>query len=389
MTRAETHWLARLRQKTYAVLEGGLTGDRLTNVVHSVIVCFILLSVGAVILESVPELKSVYARLFYAIELIAALFFTTEYLLRVWASVEHAPLKQHSAWRARWSYAWTPAMLVDLAAIIPFFLVYFMPDGFKVVLIFRLIRFFKLTRYSPGMRSLQEAIWQERRALLACLVILCGLVIVAASAMHMAEAKAQADKFGSIPESMWWAIITLTTVGYGDSVPVTPLGKVIASITALGGLVMLALPVGIIATSFSEVIRRREFVVTWAMVSRLPIFAEMNANTVGQLLRVMRSQLAQSGDVIIRKGEMGDRMYLIVSGSVEVLLENGPIVLGEGEYFGEEGVLMQKPREATVRALEQIRLLALDRYDLEALIEREPELKTDIDAMMVKRREQR
>jgi voltage-gated potassium channel len=377
----ETHQLARFRRKAYELLEGGLTGDKLTHLVHGVIVAFILISVTAVILESVPEFQARFASVFFTVEIIAAIFFTLEYALRLWASVEHAPLKQLSAWKARWRYALTPAMLIDLAAIIPFYLVYFVQDGFKIVLIFRLVRFFKLTRYSPGMRSLQEAIYQERRALLACLVILCGMVIVAASAMHMVEAKAQPDRFGSIPESMWWAIITLTTVGYGDAVPITALGKVIASFTALGGLVMLALPVGIIATSFSEVIRRREFVVTWAMVSKLSIFSKMNASTVAELLRVMRSQMAQAGEVIIRKNDSGESMYLIVSGSVEMILESENKILSEGDYFGEEGVLLESSRKATVRALEPTRLLALDRHDLDVILDREPHLRPEIEKM--------
>jgi voltage-gated potassium channel len=377
--------LVRLRRKTYTALEGGLVGNKLTNAIHIAIVSVILISVLAVILESVPTLHLQYGALFHAIEIVAVSLFTFEYCLRLWASVEHAPLRGKGALQARWSYARSPAMLVDLIAILPFFLAYFSPDDLKVLLIFRLMRFFKLTRYSPGMHSLKEAVMQERRALLACLVILCGLVIVAASAMHMAEASAQPDKFGSIPESMWWAIITLTTVGYGDVVPITAIGKLIASITALGGLVMLALPVGIIATSFAEVIRRREFVVTWAMISRLPIFENMHANTVGELLQVMRSQMVQTGDVIIRKGDAGDRMYLVASGRVEVILPGDNVILAEGEYFGEEGVLLNLPRRATVRALEPTRLLALDRADVEALIEREPGLKTDIDAMMHRR----
>ncbi len=368
------------------MLESGASGDQFSRIIHLSIVALIIISVVTVILETVPSLAERYGHFFFTIEIIAAFIFTVEYVLRLWAAVEHAPLKGTRPWRARWLYAQSPAMVVDLVAILPFFLALFAPDDVKVLLIFRLIRFFKLARYSPGMRSLQEAIIQEQRALLACLVILCGLMIVAAAAMHMAEGTAQPDKFGSIPESMWWAIITLTTVGYGDVVPITPMGKIVASITALGGLVMLALPVGIIATSFSDVIRRREFVVTWGMISNLPIFANMDAKVVGEVLRVMRSQLAEPGDIIIRKGDRGDRMYLVASGSVEELLVEGRELLCEGDFFGDDTVLSGEPRRATVRAVERTRLLALERGDIHALIEHEPRLNDEFNAITERRR---
>ncbi len=372
----------RVRRRTYALLEGGATGDRLSQLIHLSLVVLILISVMTVILESVPSLDARFGSIFITIEIIAAVIFTTEYVLRLWSCVEHAPLRGLSPLRARWNYARSASMVVDLIAVIPFFLVFFLPDDLRVMMIFRLIRFFKLARYSPGMRSLQEAIVEERRALLACLVILCGLMIVAAAAMHMAEATAQPDKFGSIPEAMWWAIITLTTVGYGDVVPVTVAGKMVASVTALGGLVMLALPVGIIATSFAEVIRRRDFVVTWAMITKVPMFAAMDAATIGEVLRVMRSQMAEAGDIIVRKGDHGDRMYVIASGSVELLLSTGRDIRGEGAFFGENAILGNSVRDATVRALMRTRLLALDRADFLSLIESEPTLRRHVETVL-------
>jgi voltage-gated potassium channel len=350
-------------------------------------VALIIASVVAVILESVPSLEQRFGALFQSIEIIAGIVFTVEYGLRLWSAVDHAPLGGQPPWRARWLFAREPSMLIDLLAILPFFLAFFGPDDFKVLLIFRLLRFFKLARYSPGMRSLMEAIAEEKRALLACLVIICGLMIVAAAAMHMAEGAAQPDKFGSIPESMWWAIITLTTVGYGDVVPITPLGKVVAGVTALFGLVMLALPVGIIATSFSEVIRRREFVVTWAMVAKLPIFANLDAGSVGEILRVMRSRMAEPGEVIIRRGQHEDCMYVVASGCVEELLPSGRVPLDEGQFFAEESVLSDRPSSCTVRALERTRLLALDRHDFQALMEREPQLRAEVERALASRRE--
>lgn len=379
----------RLRRRTYALLEGDAANDPLAHFVHAAIVALIIVSVAAVVLESVPSLEVRYGNLFRAVEIVAGIVFTLEYALRLWSATEHAPLRRETPLRARLLFAREPAMIVDLVAILPFFLTFFSPDDFKVLLIFRLIRFFKLARYSPGMRSLIEAIAEEKRALLACLVIICGLMIVAAAAMHMVEGAAQPDKFGSIPESMWWAIITLTTVGYGDAYPVTPLGKIVAGVTALTGLVMLALPVGIIATSFSDVIRRREFVVTWAMVARLPLFARLDAGSIAELLPVMRSRMAEPGETICRRGLHEDCMYVVVSGRVEEFTPKERLLLTEGQAFAEEAVLMDAACACTVRALERTRLLALDRHDFQALLEREPHLKAEIEAALSARRTMR
>jgi voltage-gated potassium channel len=371
--------LARARRRTYAILDGGATGDRVSQIVHLTLVTLVLVSVTVVILESVPSLDARFGKLFNAIEALVAVVFTLEYGLRLWASVEHTPLRGLAAWAARWRYARSPAMMVDLLALLPFFLIFFLPDDFRVLLVLRLLRFFKLARYSPGMRSLMDAVVQERRALLACLVILGGLVVMSATIMFKVEGLAQPDRFGTIPDAMWWAIITLTTVGYGDSVPITPLGKVVAGITALGGLVMLALPVGIIATSFAEVIRRREFVVTWSMVARVPLFRELEPGTIAEIIRVMRSQMAATGDVIVRRGDKADRMFVVETGEVELLGSGDRAVKGQGETFG-EATLGGQPSAETARALTQVRLLALDAADFHALCESDARLRDRMSA---------
>ncbi len=361
----------RWRKRTYQVLEGRVHGDGLSRIVHAALVVLVVVSVLVVILESVPSLEARYGRAFLAMEVAAAVIFSAEYLLRLWSAVEHPPLKRLGPWQARWRFAREPAMIVDLVAVLPILLTLLLPDDLKVLMIFRLIRFFKLGRYSPGMRSLLEAIAQERRALLACLIILCGVMIVAAAAMHMVESTAQPEKFGSIPESMWWAIITLTTVGYGDAFPVTPLGKVVAGLTALCGIVMLALPVGIIATSFAEVIRRRDFVITWEMVARAPLFQDMDSAQVAEIIRVMRSEMVETGEVIARKGDQAECVFVVATGSLELVGTHGRRICGAGEAVGDAAVLAGEPWEQTVRARELTRLLAIDRDDFHALAERD------------------
>jgi voltage-gated potassium channel len=171
---------------------------------------------------------------------------------------------------------------------------------------------------------------------------------------------------------MWWAIVTLGTIGYGDVVPITPLGRLVAGATIFGGLIMIALPVGIIATAFAEEIHRRDFMVTWGMVARVPLFAELNAGEIADIMRLMRAQTVEPGDAIVRRGDIAQSMYFVAAGEVEIELRDGRIRLGVGHFFGEMAVLRQSRRSATVTAVTRTSLLVLDSHDLHALMEREP-----------------
>jgi voltage-gated potassium channel len=205
-------------------------------------------------------------------------------------------------------------------------------------------------------------------------VILAGAVLVFASLLYAAEHDVQPDKLGTIPQAMWWAIVTLGTIGYGDVVPVTPLGKIIASVTIFGGLIMIALPVGIIATAFSEQIHRRDFVVTWGMVARVPLFAGLDASDIADILRLLRAQTVDAGDVIVRRGDPAHSMYFIAAGEVEIELAKRRVRLGVGHFFGEVAVLRRARRSATVQAVARTSLLVLSAEDMHALMEREPRI---------------
>jgi voltage-gated potassium channel len=365
----------RLRHRAYEVLEQAMPGDRLAQYVHAFLMFLIVLSVTAVVLESVPSLQEEFGIQFFIVEIVTIMVFTVEYALRLWASVDYPPYRHMPPFQARLRFSLTGGAIVDLLTILPFYLSLFLEGDLRVFIVFRLLRFLKLARYSPGVRSLYEAVYEERRALAACLVILTGLVIAAASVMHLVERHAQPDKFGTIPDAMWWAVITLATVGYGDVVPITPLGKVVASVTALMGLVMIALPVGIVATAFSEVIHRRDFVVTWGMIARVPLFIDLGAEEVAQIMRLLRSQMVEAGEIIVRRGDLGHSMYLIASGRVEIELADGRhAYLGDGQFFGEMAVLKSARRSATVRALQRTQLLVLDARDLRMLMASRPDI---------------
>ena len=365
-----------LRRRVYQLLEQGAAGDSMSLWVDRLLVSLILVNLVAVALQSVPDYETRYALWFGAIEILSLVVFSIEYGLRLWEAVEHGPHRHLSATRARLNYALSAAGLVDLIAVLPFWFALVVPADLRVVLVFRIVRFFKIARYSPAMRSLLDVLYRERRALFGCLVIALGTALVSAALMHLAEGGVQPDKLGTIPDALWWAIVTIGTIGYGDVVPVTALGKLIATGTIFAGLVLVALPVGIIATAFAEQIHRREFIVTWGMIARVPLFAELDAGEISDVMQLLRAQRAEAGDVIVRAGDPAHSMYFIAGGEVEIAVKGKRerLQLGVGQFFGEVAVLRRARRSATVTALTPINLLVLDAQDLHALMQRDPRI---------------
>jgi voltage-gated potassium channel len=371
---------ADLRHRLYEILEHGSVAGVAGRMVARLIVLLIMVNLAAVTLESVPSIQARYAALFTAIEAVSLIVFTIEYALRVWVAGEHGLHRHGGEWRARWRYVTSAAGLVDLLAVLPFWFAFAVPADLRVVLVFRMVRFLKLARYSPGMRSLLETLNAERRALASCFVILIGATLISAAAMHLVERHVQPEKFGTIPDAMWWALVTLSTIGYGDVVPLTPLGRVIAALTIFAGLIMIALPVGIVATAFAEQVHRRDFIVTWGMVARVPLFAGLAAADIADIMRLMRAQTAEPGDVIVRRGEPAHSMYFLAAGEVEIELKDKRVRLQAGHFFGEIAVLRRARRSGTVTAITRANLLILDAQDLHALMERDPRIAERIHA---------
>lgn len=376
----------RARATIYALLENG-TQLRAGLVLQRAIMALIVVSVLASVLETVPGLGRTWHVLFEAIEFASVFCFTTEYLLRLWSVVEDLPYRHLSPWRARLRWMASPGAIIDLAAVAPFYLNLLGLIDVRTLLALRILRFFKLTRYSPGARSLIDAIRSERAALLTCLMLIVTVALVSATLMHLLERDVQPDKFGTVPDALYWAMITLTTVGYGDAVPVTPLGKLVATVSALAGIVMLALPIGILATSFAQVIQRREFVVTWGMVARVPLFDRLNASEILDIMQYLSSVSAEPGEMIVRKGDPATSMFFIASGRVAVELPGREVSLGERQFFGESAMLKDGARSATVRAIQHTKLLVLDASDLRGLMERRPDIADAIAAVARDRRD--
>ena len=361
-----------LRDRLYELLEH----DHLPHSVGSrfvrLIVAVIVIDVLAMILASVPELDAKFGRLFTVIEVGAVVAFALEYLARLWTVVGHS-LRDMTPMRARVEYALSALGLIDLLSFLPAAVALIIGDRWVLVL-FGMLPFLKLIRYSPALRSLLAALHSERRTLFGCVVILTGAVLLFASLLYAIEHNVQQDKFGTIPQAMWWAIVTLGTVGYGDVVPVTPLGKIVSVFTIVVGFAMIALPVAIISTAFAEEVRRRDFVVTWGMLARVPLFSHLGAAEIADIMRLLRAQTIESGEVLVRRGDQASSMYFITAGEVEIDLPSQRVRLSDGTFFGEIALLHRTSRSGTVTAIRKTKLLALDAQDFHALLERVPAL---------------
>ena len=359
-----------IRRRVHALLDHG-PASRVGRMLDRALVGLIVVNLVAVALESVPALARDYHVIFASIEYVALAVFTIEYGLRIWVAREHGPHRHLTPFRARLKYILSPEGLVDLVAVLPFWFAPLLPDDLRMLQVLRIFRFFKIARYSPAMRSLLDVLYRERRALFGCIVITVGAALVSAALMHLAEGHVQPDKLGTIPDALWWAIVTVGTIGYGDVVPVTTVGKLIATGTIFLGLIMMALPVGIIATAFADQVHRRDFIVTWSMIARVPLFAGLDAGEISDIMQLLRAQVVEQYQVIVRAGEPAHAMYFIAAGEVEVALPHTHVRLGTGQFFGEVSVLRRARRSATVTALMRTNLLVLDAQDLHALMQRD------------------
>jgi voltage-gated potassium channel len=365
-----------LRDRLYELLEHDHLPYSIGSRIVQLIVSIIVIDVMAMILTSVPEFDARFGVLFTVIKVSAVVVFALEYAARLWSVAGHLPRKLSPA-QDRIEYVLSSLGIIDLLAFLPASIALIAGQRSTLAL-FGLLPFFKLVRYSPAMRSLLSAIHAERRTLLGCLVILAGAVLLFASLLYAIEHDVQPDKFGTIPQAMWWAIVTLGTVGYGDVVPVTALGKLVSVFTIIGGLTMIALPVAIISTAFADEVRRRDFVVTWGMLARVPLFSHLSAAEIADIMRLLRAQTIESGEILVRRGDAASSMYFITAGEVEIELPSQRVRLSDGTFFGEIALLHRTKRSGTVTARRKTKLLALDAQDFHALIERVPDLAAHI-----------
>ncbi|MEC7511539.1 MAG: ion transporter, partial [Pseudomonadota bacterium] len=212
-------------------------------------------NVVAMMLETVPGIPAIWQYELHIIEVVSVLIFTVEYFLRLYGSASAPNRPNHertTTWQKRWTYLKSPMALVDLMAILPFYLSVFVAFDLRILRIFRVMRILKIGRYSRSMQTLVTVLRNESHSLIAALSVLLLFTIIAATCIYYIEHAAQPDVFSSIPASLWWALVTLTTVGYGDAVPITALGKIFGGLITIMGICFYALPAGILSSSYTS-----------------------------------------------------------------------------------------------------------------------------------------
>ena len=244
-----------MRRRIYTVLTVATDGDSLSRTFDRFLLVLILLNAAAVVAASVQSLGSQYALLFRGFEIFSVAIFSVEYVLRVWTCVED-PRYSHPI-KGRMRYILTPLAFIDLLAILPFYLSFITTDLriLRILRIFRLLRMAKIARYSQTLQIFGRVLVATRTQLLLTLILMAVLLLLSSSLMYAVEQQAQPEAFSSIPAAMWWAIATLTTVGYGDIYPVTAWGKFLAALISIFGIGMFALPTGVLGAAFLEEIR--------------------------------------------------------------------------------------------------------------------------------------
>ncbi|MEO5336802.1 MAG: cyclic nucleotide-gated ion channel/potassium channel family protein [Magnetospirillum sp. WYHS-4] len=316
-------------------------------------------------LDTVDGFWGAYENAARIVEILTVVVMGADYALRI---------VQARTGSATLAYLVSPYGICDFLAVVPFVVGKMLELPADGNIVFGLMGFLKLARYSPALETLGVVVLQEIRPLASALFIMLLLALSASTALYFAERGVNPQGFGNIPQAMWWAIVTLATLGYGDVVPTTPLGKVMGAATAVLGLCMFALPASILASGFAEEMRRRSFLSTWALVAKVPFFTKLAAQQIAEIASLLRLYRSIKDEVLVREGEMGECMYFIVSGVVEVTAKHGKFVLRDGEFFGEIALLQQGPRTATVKAMTRCQLLILDARDFNRFVEHYPHL---------------
>ena len=278
-----------------------------------------------------------------------------------------------------WAYALSFRGLVDAVAAAAVPLAMMAGVNPKSAWLFGVLWMLKVVPGIPGLRQLRRVLALESGPLLSVLVIFLMVLLVASVAEHLLERDVQPAGFGSVPAALWWAVATLTTTGYGDVVPITPLGRMIAALVMICGLGVFGLWTGILATGFAAETRRDNFLKTWESVSKVPFFAALGPAAIADVTGMLRTIDLPARTMIIRKGQVGDCMYFIAAGEVEVDLPGKKVTLGNGAFFGEMALLGNNLRSANITTTRVSKLLVLDLVDFRLLMARHPDLAETID----------
>tara|TARA_B100000965_G_scaffold384960_1_gene385715 strand:+ start:398 stop:1426 length:1029 start_codon:yes stop_codon:yes gene_type:complete len=315
------------------------------NIIHQIVSSAGYLSID------IPILRTLY--------LLSIIIFAIELLLRVWVEKR-------------------VSFLLSIDGLVLVNQVFFSIYDLRILRLFRLFDIFSQSRFLLPTNTLVKTIIKQRNALLGSQIMVISILLVVSTFIYFLESSVQPDVFGSIPSTMWWGIATLTTVGYGDVVPMTDLGKLLASFTMLVGIGMFALPAAILASAYYEEIQKKNFLVSFEAIASVPLFQELPIGAVGKINEKLQVVLVSEHETIFSKGEEADSMFIIEYGKVKVEIEQ-PVYLVSGDYFGEMGLLGNAPRNATITAADDTKLLELTKSDLAELSEEHPGLFKELE----------
>jgi voltage-gated potassium channel len=238
----------------------------------------------------------------------------------------------------------------------------------------------KLAQLSPGFAQLGRVFVLEAKPLASVFALFLIILFLASALMLVTERGQQPNAFGTMPQALWWAVVTLTTTGYGDAVPQTHLGHLLGSFVMICGIATFGLSTGILATGFAAESRRRNFIQTWDLVNKVPFFQSLDPSAITEITHMLRRLEVPERTAIIRRGKVGDCMYFIAAGEVQVDIMPTPVRLGAGAFFGELALIVDSVRSANVTTTMPSTLLILDLADFRSLTANHPDLKRAIDA---------
>ncbi len=247
-----------IKKRVHNLLLPGIKHDAGSWFVEAVLVTLIVTNITSLLLETVPALHQSYHHIFYYIEVFSVVVFSIEYVLRVW-SITEVPAYAHPV-KGRIRYMLSFMAVCDILSIIPFYMPFVYADlaVLRLFRFLRLLRIFKVARYLTALTTIRKVVHDKRGELLVSLVLMLFVLIITSTLMFHIENSYQPDKFSSIPATMWWGITTLTTIGYGDMVPITSLGKFFGGVITMIGVGLFALPAGIIASGFHENVGKKK-----------------------------------------------------------------------------------------------------------------------------------
>jgi len=305
-------------------------------------------------------------------------------LISVWAAYVLQLIETLFLQRTREAHGRTLETTVDVLAVLIPVLAFLFVRG-RDQSLYCAIWLLKPLRGSTFFRLLGRVLSKEARNLIGVTSVFGIVLFGAALAAYIIERDVQPDKFGSIPLAMWWAVVTLSTTGYGDEIPQSFAGRVLAGLVMMSGIGIFALWAGILATGFYEEVRRQDFVRNWQLVAAVPLFEKLGSGALIEIVRALRPRVVPAGAIICRKGETGDQMFFIVEGRVSVATSS-PVELGSGSFFGEMALISGEPRSATVSAASEVSLLSLYSSDFQMLSSSSPEIADIIRKTALERR---